>query len=546
LHEPQVYWFGNWWPRGNVALGECFVIAPLPALLALLVAVLMLAASVLSWRLKPAGKHLQPLMLLFMAAMCGFAYSGDLFNLFVWFELMSASAFALCGLKTEEPAPLEGSFNFGITNTVGAFFILTGIALIYARTGALNMAQIGLSLGRHADALVLMSFLLMTVGYMVKAAIVPFHLWLADAHAVAPTPVCVLFSGIMVELGLYAVARIYWSIFQGPLAAHTAQVREIYVLLGVITTIIGGLMCFAQHHLKRLLAYSTICHAGLMLIAVGLFDASALGGFLLYVLGHGLLKGGLFAAAGIVLHRLQFIGESHLHGRGRGLVWTPLLFIVGAIGLTAAPGFLLETAESAISHAGAAFNFGWIKWIFFFGGAVTGAAVLRFTFRTFFGWGEPAPHDRASKVDEKQETEGKNPRVPATLFIPTAAMIALAVAITFIPHFAELADSAGRLFTDQSAYKSLVIDGSRVQTPPPAQLSPEYDSMVRGTIAAVLAVCVALLTIFRKVPLGGLFYRAEQGNKLLRAWQSGHPGDYVSWLALGTAILGGFFVLLLR
>jgi multicomponent Na+:H+ antiporter subunit D len=306
-------------------------------------------------------------------------------------------------------------------------------------------------------------------------------------------------------------------------------------------------MCFAQHHLKRLLAYSTICHAGLMLIAVGLFDAGALGGFLVYVLGHGLLKGGLFAAAGIVLHRLQFIGEPHLHGRGRGLFWTPLLFIVGAIGLTAAPGFLLERAESAISHAGAAFNFGWIKWIFFFGGIATGAAVLRFTFRTFFGWGECAPEDRASKVDEKQETQEEDRSVPAVFFIPAAAMIVLAVAITFIPHLAELADSAGRLFTDQNAYKSLVIDGSIVQTPPPAQLPPEHGSMMRGAGAAVLAVAIALLTVFRrKALLGDFFYRAEQGVKLLREWQSGHPGDYVSWLALGTAVLGGFFVLLLR
>jgi formate hydrogenlyase subunit 3/multisubunit Na+/H+ antiporter MnhD subunit len=314
LHEPLVYWFGNWWPRGAVAIGECFVITPFVAMLALLVSVLMLAASILSWQLKPAGSHLEPLMMLFIAAMCGFAYSGDLFNLFVWFELMSATAFALCGLKTTEPAPLEGSFNFGITNTVGAFFIITGIALLYARTGALNMAQIGSSLGRHADALLLMSFLFMTAGYLVKGAIVPFHLWLADAHAVAPTPVCVLFSGVMVELGLYAVARIYWSMFQAPLAIHTPQVREIFVTLGVITAILGGIMCFAQHHLKRLLAYSTMCHAGLMLIGVGLFDASALGGFLLYVLGHGLLKGGLFACAGVVLHRLQFIGEPKLHG----------------------------------------------------------------------------------------------------------------------------------------------------------------------------------------------------------------------------------------
>lgn len=547
LHQPLVYWFGDWWPRGNMAIGECFVIAPISASLAFLVCILTLFASIISWKLKPTGSHLEPLMMLFMAAMCGFAYAGDLFNLFVWFELMSASAFALCGLKTAEPAPLEGAFNFGITNSVGAFFIITGLALIYARTGALNMAQIGSSLGSHGDALVLMSFLLMTVGYMVKGAIVPFHLWLADAHAVAPTPVCILFSGVMVELGIYAVARIYWTMFDRALSIHVLQLREIFVGLGILTVIVGGCMCFAQHHFKRLLAYSTICHAGLMLIAVGLFGSRALGGFVLYVLGHGLLKGSLFAGAGIVLHRLQFIGEHHLHGRGRGMVWTPVLFIAGAIGLTAAPGYLLESAESAISGAASQLDFRWIRWIFFFGGIATGSAVLRFTFRTFFGWGDPAPQDRASQVDEKQEAEEEPRRVPAAMFIPAACMVALAGLVSLVPHLPQTIDAAARLFTDQAAYKSIVIDGSSVATPLLEPPPPETGSMLRGAVACVLAFGIALMTIFRKrVPLGAMFDRAERGIPLLREWQSGHPGDYVAWLTFGTAALGGCFVVLLR
>ncbi len=216
---------------------------------------------------------MQPLLLVFMAAMCGFAYAGDLFNLFVWFELMSAAAFALCGLKTTEPAPLQGSFNFAITNTVGAFFIITGLALLYARTGALNMAQAGRALGNHADGLVLMSFVLMIAGYMVKGAIVPFHLWLPDAHAVSPTPVCILFSGIMVELGIYAIARIYWSVFATVLAEHAGGIRMIFVTFGVITAILGSMMCFAEHNLKRLLAYSTMCHSGLQTVE-GLWTSS--------------------------------------------------------------------------------------------------------------------------------------------------------------------------------------------------------------------------------------------------------------------------------
>ncbi|HWC17607.1 MAG TPA: proton-conducting transporter membrane subunit, partial [Terriglobales bacterium] len=134
--QPQVYWFGNWWPRaGGVALGICFVIDTFAAALALLASVLTLVSLIFSWKIfEDTENHFQPLMLIFMAAMCGFSYTGDLFNLFVFFELMSVSAFALCGLKTLEPAPLQGAFNFAIVNTVGAFMIVMGIALLYART----------------------------------------------------------------------------------------------------------------------------------------------------------------------------------------------------------------------------------------------------------------------------------------------------------------------------------------------------------------------------------------------------------------------------
>ena len=132
-------------------LGITFVVDPIGAGLACLAALLTLLALVFSWRfVDSGGNHFQSLMLVFLAAMCGFCLTGDLFNLFVFFELMSTAAFALCGLKTAEPAPLQGSFNFAITNTVAAFLVLTGIALLYAVTGALNMAQIGLSIWARA------------------------------------------------------------------------------------------------------------------------------------------------------------------------------------------------------------------------------------------------------------------------------------------------------------------------------------------------------------------------------------------------------------
>ena len=151
LDAPLVYWFGGWQPRDGIALGIAFVIDPIGAALALLAALLVLAGFVYSWRyFNEVGPLYPALMLTFLGAMAGFALTGDLFNLFVFFELMSVAAYALTATKIEEEESLMGAFNFAVSNSVGSFLVLTGIALIYGRTGALNLAQIGAALAGPA------------------------------------------------------------------------------------------------------------------------------------------------------------------------------------------------------------------------------------------------------------------------------------------------------------------------------------------------------------------------------------------------------------
>src|SRR5207247_2029244 len=145
----------------------------------------------------------------------------DLFNIFVFFELMGAAAFALTAYRADRPGPLQGALNFAVTNSLAAFLILGGIGLLYGRTGALNLAQVGEALARRrSDGLVVVAFLLLVVGFLIKAGAVPFHFWLSDAYAVAPIPVCVLLSGAMSDLGIHAIARLYWDVFSGPLGGH--------------------------------------------------------------------------------------------------------------------------------------------------------------------------------------------------------------------------------------------------------------------------------------------------------------------------------------
>jgi multicomponent Na+:H+ antiporter subunit D len=146
----RVYWFAGFTPSHGVALGIDFAVDQLNSGLAALTATLVTAALVFSWRyFERVSTYYHALMLVFLAGMVGFCLTGDVFNLFVFFELMGVAAYALTAYRPEERGPLQGALNFAITNSVGAYLSLSGIGLIYGRTGALNMAQIGQTIAGH-------------------------------------------------------------------------------------------------------------------------------------------------------------------------------------------------------------------------------------------------------------------------------------------------------------------------------------------------------------------------------------------------------------
>lgn len=550
LGYTQVYWFGNWYPRGSIVLGITFVVDPVGAGLATLAAILVLLGLIFSWHFTNSGSHhYHPLMLVFLAAMSGFALTGDLFNLFVFFELMSTAAFALCGLKTEEPAPLQGAFNFAVTNTIAAFMGLTAIGLLYAVTGALNMAQIGLSIGHRHDPLVIFAFALLTCCFFIKGAIAPFHFWLPDAHAVAPTSVCVLFSGLMVELGLYAVARLYSVIFQGSFAFHESRLRFIFFAFALVTVVLGGFMCYAEHHVKRLLAFSTICHAGLMLLAFSLGGPLALAAMLIYLVAHAFVKSSLFFTSGILLHRLRSLSEPVLFRKGRRLRWTALIWFFGAAGLAAAPPFSLFIGEAAASTAGELAHIHFVSLLFLFGGVMTGAAVFRVGMHTFLGWGVQPITDKSAQVDELPETGEENQKVFWFHFTPAAICLLLAGTITFLPQFRNQIDLASAHMSSQPAYLHSVYTSETVTIAPPPDWSREIrEAGLRGFLGVVLAAALACTSVFRGNIARWLRFGAYLEGPLLRLreLQSGHPGDYVLWITVGIAIFGSVSMVLLR
>jgi multicomponent Na+:H+ antiporter subunit D len=545
--QTLVYWFGNWQPRGGLALGISFTVDPIGAGLAAFTVVLTVAALVFSFRYYDgAGNHLHALLLVFMGAMCGFSLTGDLFNIFVFFELMSAAAFALCAYKTDDPGAMQGSLNFAVVNTIGAYFVLTGIALLYAQTGALNMAQASRSLASAGtpNRVVLLSFALIACGYFVKGALVPFHFWLADAHAVAPAPVCILFSGVMVELGLYAVARIYWSVYDAAFHPYLPSLRILFLGIGALTAVFAAIMCFLQLNLKRLLAFSTVSHVGVMTMGFGLFAPVGLAGTSLYALGHGLVKSSLFLCAGIFLHRFGTVDEVELRNRGAEARFTSVLLLLGALGLAGSPFSGLAAGDTLIEAAAKEVGCDWLRWATLFSSVVTSAAVLRAGARILWGWGpvpEQDPSDRKNK--EKSETETGHEKTPASMFLPALLLLSVGLTLQAVPGLALAILQAAQRFVNNQGYAAQVLDGiplwaAAARVPPPHL---EW----KNCLPMLLAIGYASLFV-KNERFRQMSHWFNMPLQQLRALHSGHVADYVTLLTLGFAVYGAYCLWFIR
>ncbi len=356
----------------------------------------------------------------------------------------------------------------------------------------------------------------------------------------------------MVELGLYAIARIYWVVFAQSSQPPPETIRLVFLVMGSLTAVVGALYCFGQRHLKRMLAFSTISHVGLMLIGFALLDPRALAGMALYVAGHGLVKAALFIGAGILLHRYGSMDEYDLGREATRLAPIGVMMVLGAWGLAGLPPFASYFGQMRIDEVGSQQHLSWLPVITIFAEALTAAAVLRFTARVFFGQGHGksvvstgAPH-----LHTDVETKGQHSSVPACMWAPMAVLI-LAAALIAIPLRAPAAGYA-KTFESASIYDASVLQvnvqsvGPTTYRPPvPAQ--HESDWWIPLAVALV-TIGAAWASLFPKSPKTA-FARpvgTALSNSLLviRKFQSGRVGDYVAWFALGIAAYGGMLLLI--
>jgi multicomponent Na+:H+ antiporter subunit D len=359
--------------------------------------------------------------------------------------------------------------------------------------------------------------------------------------------VCLLLSAAMSELGLYALARVYWTVFSGVLGPGEEALQAVLLGLGVLTAVVGALMCFGQRHLKRMLAFATVSHVGLFLLGLALFDAAGLAGTAVYIAADGLVKAALFVSVGIIQHRYAGVDELDLRGRARALVITGPLVVVCGLALASLPPFGPFYGKAMIDVAANDAGVVWLPVVFVFVSAVTGAAVLRAAGRVFWGLGtgpDPIADDLPGPHEENPELDYSHQRVPLTMTIPALALAVAGLAIGLVPGLTDAAGRAAASFVDRAGYAASVLGGHATHPHAPS-VGPGTADVLYGVLATVLALALAGAALYRERLRGGLFSAGESATAAmlhrLRGLHSGDVRDYVTWLVLGSAVLGGVF-----
>jgi multicomponent Na+:H+ antiporter subunit D len=312
-------------------------------------------------------------------------------------------------------------------------------------------------------------------------------------------------------------------------------------------------MCFAQRHLKRLLAFSTISHMGMFVCGIGLLSAKGLAAVAVYVVGHGLTKAALFMLAGVLLHRFRTIDEYDLHGRGREIPLAGVLWTIGGLFLAALPVVTLFFGKSLLDGAALEGGYPWLPTIFVISSLATGGAVLRVSGRVFLGWGASERHEEPqvhqAREEEDEETAPQTYTPPLMLVVPAVLLLG-AIVIGLIPGAVPGIEIAAAHFRDHLSYITWVLHGTIPRYPAASTSHVEGFDYLYGAAATVGAVGLAAVALFgaplRKA-LPDPLIRGPLGAVIaLRRLHTGHIGDYIAWWTAGAATLGGASLIFLR
>lgn len=333
-HGTVVYSVGGWKPPFGIAM----VLDSFTAFM--LVTVNLVAFSIAVYSINYMEKFTSKwkfytLFLLMVGGMNGVVITGDMFNLFVFLEIASVASYALVAFGTERHE-LEAAFKYAVMSTLGSLFILLSIALLYSYTSTLNMADMAAVLAEKGPKnITLMVSVLFIMGFGLKAALVPFHAWLPDAHPSAPAPISAMLSGVLIKsLGVYTLCRIFYNVI-----GISPTISSILMFLGALSMVIGVFLAIGQWDFKRLLAYHSISQIGYVILGIGLGTPLGILGGLFHLFNHSIFKSLLFLNSGAVEYATGTRDLQKMGGLAQRMPVTGTTSLVASMSIAGIPPF---------------------------------------------------------------------------------------------------------------------------------------------------------------------------------------------------------------
>jgi multicomponent Na+:H+ antiporter subunit D len=349
---PQVLWIGAW----KVPLGISLVADRLSVLMLLVSSIVTLAVLVYSIGQGMTGDERDtPLTIyhptfLVLAAGVGNAFlAGDLFNLFVSFEMLLFASYVLLTLGGTGARIRAGTI-YVVVNVVSSSLFLISIAAVYAATGSLNLAQLSQRLSELPDSLNLVLQLLLLTTFSIKAAVFPLSFWLPDSYPTAPAPVTAVFAGLLTKVGIYAIIRTQTLLFAD------SPLTDLLLVAALLTLVVGILGAVAQTDIKRMLSFTLVSHIGYMMFGIALGTVIGYSGAIFYVAHHITIQTTLFLVLGLVERRGGSTSLIRLGGLARLAPVLGVLFFVPAMNLAGIPPMSGFLGKVALAEAGLRFG----------------------------------------------------------------------------------------------------------------------------------------------------------------------------------------------
>lgn len=249
----------------------------------------------------PRGNPFYATFLLLIGGLTGVSITGDVFNMYVFLEITGIAAYSLVA-SGERARAAVAAYKYLLLGTVGASLFLLGIGYAYIVTGTLNMNDLAVKLADvgHTETVVQVAFGLMVTGLFIKVAVFPLHTWLPDAYVSAPDSVSGFISALVSTVAAFALLRVVYRVFTVEFIAANEFAQQLMMTAAILSIVIGSGLAVSQTEVKRMLAYSSVAQFGIVIGAFSLANDTALFGAMVHLIGHGIMKGGLFLTAGVI------------------------------------------------------------------------------------------------------------------------------------------------------------------------------------------------------------------------------------------------------